>query len=236
MTNLSVAEMGRLIRAQREKLNLTQGAVALAVGTTQQTIEKIELGKVERSSYLLPILQFLGIKIDQDHTDRVKVNQRAAVDRRDADLDTTSNEFDGPRSLLPTGLCPQPYFVTGEKKGLYFQYFIARPRPGPARAARCSIFVAGDWVRGAPIGSRLDIVDRQDSRNRFPNLPTWVVAIADANKPEEISEMAVGVLHEIRGGQYHLTEVWSNREFQLPENMWQIAELDQITLNQPPDV
>ena len=54
--------IGHRIRAAREKLQMTQAQLADRVGTSQQTIEKIELGKVQRSSFIYPIYDVLGLR------------------------------------------------------------------------------------------------------------------------------------------------------------------------------
>lgn len=54
-------DTGDIIRSKREQLRLTQGDLASRVGTKQQTIEKIELGKIKHSSYLPAICSVLGI-------------------------------------------------------------------------------------------------------------------------------------------------------------------------------
>ncbi|MGJ5022351.1 helix-turn-helix domain-containing protein [Bradyrhizobium oligotrophicum] len=53
--------VGAKIRAAREARNWTQARLAAEVGTTQQTIEKIEAGKVKRTSYLHDILSALNL-------------------------------------------------------------------------------------------------------------------------------------------------------------------------------
>jgi transcriptional regulator with XRE-family HTH domain len=53
---------GSTIRAAREAKGLSQAALAEMVGTTQQTIDKIENNRIERTSYLPEIWEALGIK------------------------------------------------------------------------------------------------------------------------------------------------------------------------------
>lgn len=53
--------IGQRIRDARERAGLTQTDLGTKVGTSQQTIEKIELGKVSRSSFIYPIYEVLGL-------------------------------------------------------------------------------------------------------------------------------------------------------------------------------
>lgn len=54
--------IGQKIRVAREAREMTQAQLAEKVGTSQQTIEKIELGKVQRSSFIHPIFDVLGLR------------------------------------------------------------------------------------------------------------------------------------------------------------------------------
>lgn len=65
MEKMTPQEIGRLVREGREKLSLSQAKLAEMVGTAQQTIEKIEGGKVRRSGYMLDIFKVLGLSVDQ---------------------------------------------------------------------------------------------------------------------------------------------------------------------------
>ncbi|TFV71695.1 XRE family transcriptional regulator [Bradyrhizobium frederickii] len=58
--------VGAKIRKAREALGWTQSRLADLVGTTQQTIEKIEAGKVKRTSYLHDILTALNLPPERD--------------------------------------------------------------------------------------------------------------------------------------------------------------------------
>lgn len=58
-----MATAGEQIRIKREALGLTQTQLAEAVGTNQQTVEKIENGVTKRSSYLPAIATRLGIPL-----------------------------------------------------------------------------------------------------------------------------------------------------------------------------
>jgi phage repressor protein C with HTH and peptisase S24 domain len=57
--------IGTIVREARENKGLTQTELADKLGTSQQTIEKIERGITKRSSYLLPISIELGIPGDK---------------------------------------------------------------------------------------------------------------------------------------------------------------------------
>lgn len=56
---------GEKIRLKREALGLTQTQLGDAVGTNQQTIEKIENGLIKRSSYLPAVAARLGLHLDE---------------------------------------------------------------------------------------------------------------------------------------------------------------------------
>lgn len=58
-----ITPMGDRIRAARESARMTQEGLAKEVGTFQQTIEKIESGKVQHSRYLNAILERLGLEV-----------------------------------------------------------------------------------------------------------------------------------------------------------------------------
>jgi len=51
--------VGDVIRTRRVRLGLPQEKVATAVGTTQQTVDRIERGETQFSRYLQPISEFL---------------------------------------------------------------------------------------------------------------------------------------------------------------------------------
>src|SRR5262249_21310005 len=54
-----------IVRKARANKGLSQPQLASRVGTTQQTIDKIERGEVKRSSYLPAIAVELGISLDR---------------------------------------------------------------------------------------------------------------------------------------------------------------------------
>jgi transcriptional regulator with XRE-family HTH domain len=56
---------GEIIRARRKSLSMSQASLADAVGTNQQTIDKIERGMTEHSRFLRPICAVLGISLDE---------------------------------------------------------------------------------------------------------------------------------------------------------------------------
>jgi transcriptional regulator with XRE-family HTH domain len=57
------SDVGKMVRQARLAHGWSQPELARRVGTTQQTIEKIELGKVRHSSFLPAIAQELGIAV-----------------------------------------------------------------------------------------------------------------------------------------------------------------------------
>lgn len=57
------SDIGTLVRSARSDKGWSQPELARRVGTTQQTIEKIELGKIKHSSFLPAIAQELNIAI-----------------------------------------------------------------------------------------------------------------------------------------------------------------------------
>lgn len=62
---LTPEEIGAKIRMARERLGWSQAKLADMVGAAQQTIEKIELGKVKRSTYTADLFQILDIPYDR---------------------------------------------------------------------------------------------------------------------------------------------------------------------------
>ncbi|MGF6431474.1 helix-turn-helix domain-containing protein [Bradyrhizobium elkanii] len=68
-------EIGARVRQAREAKGWTQARLAREIHTTQQTIEKIELGKVRRTSFLIDIYEALGIQTDAE----VLVSTRSSV-------------------------------------------------------------------------------------------------------------------------------------------------------------
>lgn len=59
------SDVGKLVRRARIAQNMSQSALAKEVGTEQQTIEKIERGKIKHSSYMHAIARRLDIAIDK---------------------------------------------------------------------------------------------------------------------------------------------------------------------------
>jgi phage repressor protein C with HTH and peptisase S24 domain len=59
------SNIGTMVRTARLDHKLSQPELARRVGTTQQTIEKIELGKIKHSSFMPAIAQELNIAIDK---------------------------------------------------------------------------------------------------------------------------------------------------------------------------
>jgi len=59
------SDTGTLIRETREARKMSQTELAKRVGTTQQTIEKIEKGSVKHSSFLPAIAQELSIAVER---------------------------------------------------------------------------------------------------------------------------------------------------------------------------
>ena len=78
-----MAELGDLIRAARESRGLTQDALARKVGTKQQTIGKIEKGKIEFSRFHTKIATELGIKLSNP-TEMPTADLGGDVERRSA--------------------------------------------------------------------------------------------------------------------------------------------------------
>jgi len=62
-TKKAAVEIADLVRTAREEREITQAALAEKVGTNQQTIDKIERGKIKRSSFFYPIFIELGISL-----------------------------------------------------------------------------------------------------------------------------------------------------------------------------
>ncbi|WP_313573572.1 helix-turn-helix transcriptional regulator [Brevundimonas sp.] len=71
-TQQSAEEIGQKIRTMRERARLSQAALAEAVGTTQQTIDRIEKGEVKHSRYTTPIISLLSLR-------SVSLRQEAAL-------------------------------------------------------------------------------------------------------------------------------------------------------------
>lgn len=59
------SDVGTMIRTARLERGWTQPELGKRVGTTQQTIEKIELGKIKHSSFLPALAVELGLAIDK---------------------------------------------------------------------------------------------------------------------------------------------------------------------------
>lgn len=65
-------DAGQKIREMRERARLSQAALAAAIGTTQQTVDRIEKGEVKHSRYTIPIMSLLNLR-------SVSLNQEAAL-------------------------------------------------------------------------------------------------------------------------------------------------------------
>jgi transcriptional regulator with XRE-family HTH domain len=113
-------QVGQLIRRARESRNMSQRELADAVGTTQQTIEKIEGGITKHSSFLPTILPKLGIPLT------VLVNEESATIARGQD---TTNQ----RITHALGELPVHAAVEGGKGALIVSAepveYVARPAP-----------------------------------------------------------------------------------------------------------
>ncbi len=68
---------GSSIRAAREAKGLTQAELADRIGVAQQTIEKIETGKVKRTSYLPEIDRALSIEKMENNRDALSAQEAA---------------------------------------------------------------------------------------------------------------------------------------------------------------
>lgn len=100
--NAIKSNLGDTIRAKREAAGLTQTELGERVGAKQQTIEKIELGKINHSSYLLPISMELGIPLDMVSRSKKRV-PADTVQETSAPI---------PASDLTTGLRDLPIYGT----------------------------------------------------------------------------------------------------------------------------
>ena len=56
---------GAMVKTAREAKGYSQPKLAQLVGTSQQTVDKIESGKVERSSFLPAIFHELGLPLER---------------------------------------------------------------------------------------------------------------------------------------------------------------------------
>jgi DNA-binding XRE family transcriptional regulator len=58
-------DFGAMVKTARKAKGYSQPKLARLVGTSQQTVDKIESGKVERSSFLPAIFHELGLPLEQ---------------------------------------------------------------------------------------------------------------------------------------------------------------------------
>lgn len=112
-----MSKIGDKIKTYRDELGLTQAAVAEAVGTSQQTVDRIERGAVEHSRYTLPILVWIEAQYEQRHL-------QGEIKARDEYLDATTAQFvpsvtleSG--ALLPDGSARVPDTLVHLKDSLY---------------------------------------------------------------------------------------------------------------------
>lgn len=56
--------MNEQIKARRLALKWPQALLAMRVGTTQQTVDRIESGEIRHSRFMMPILRVLGMSLD----------------------------------------------------------------------------------------------------------------------------------------------------------------------------
>ncbi len=142
--------IGQRIREAREARGMTQAQLAGVVGTSQQTVEKIELGKVQRSSYIYPIYDALGL------TGAPIANYDPAP--RDGEVDTRGEVFRIRREYL--GLTASELAVMGQ---LTEEEILAAEAqtPGPGRSEEQWRLIIGlnnlltRLENGQPIGEPL---------------------------------------------------------------------------------
>lgn len=60
---VSIVERGPEVRQLRERCGLTQAQLAAAIGTSQQTIDRIERGETQWSRAIAPAIEFLHITL-----------------------------------------------------------------------------------------------------------------------------------------------------------------------------
>lgn len=58
-------DFGAMVKTARKAKGYSQPKLAMLVGTSQQTVDKIESGKVERSSFLPAIFHELGLPLER---------------------------------------------------------------------------------------------------------------------------------------------------------------------------
>lgn len=80
-----MATAGQKIKARRKELGLDQFELANAVGTRQQTIDKIERGITKKSSYLPRIAQHLGMDLKELDPDLKRIDNLDSSYGLDAD-------------------------------------------------------------------------------------------------------------------------------------------------------
>jgi transcriptional regulator with XRE-family HTH domain len=109
MARIPAASIPAMVRTERQRIGISQAELAAAIGTNQETIQKIESGKTKRSSFLPEIFSVLGISLDALVATPKKTRAAAPADvllgRQDLRvLQTMALMPDGPRSALVTTL------------------------------------------------------------------------------------------------------------------------------------
>ena len=99
--------IGDEIRAARERLGLSQEALAKAVGISQPAIRKIEAGKTQRSRYLSEILRYLEIKETHDKDLLIVAQDHEPI--KQADMPRDVSVFG-----VAVGSDDSEFFFTGE--------------------------------------------------------------------------------------------------------------------------
>lgn len=135
-----MASVGEKIRLYREELGLPQSALAEAVGTSQQTVDRIERGLVEHSRFSLPILIWIEAEYDRRNL-KADISELVAhaAGRPPTDLVASFRLADG--TLVEDGEIAPPHAIR-EEQGL-FGLRLERGFQGPMGDV---IFRAGDFL------------------------------------------------------------------------------------------
>lgn len=200
---------GDLIRVAREERDMTQGDLARAVGTKQQTIDKIEKGTIKHSRFLHPISMELSIPYDR----------LTKVGRRQNDLQTknpiSDKELRSDRADLPVQVAaeggPGEIIVSSDPVD-----YVQRPAPlANVRRAYGLIIVGQSMVPAYEPG---------DTALINPNLPTLGghTYVFYAVRPGE-DRATIKWLVRASAEHWHVQQWNPKRQFKLSRREWAIA-------------
>lgn len=208
----SESEVAQLVRKARMAKKISQPELARRVGTTQQTIEKIESGKIKHSSYLPAIAKELSIAIERvvRNPNGISAVETIPASRLigERDLSVYASVQGGPGAII---LSNEPV------------EYVARPEPLARVRDGYGVIVIEDSMAPEYRSGDIALIN--------PHLPprTGDTCIFRRHDRDGTQHACIKYLRRVTETAWHVTE-WNSdnggpREFVLRRTEWQIAHV-----------